>query len=1338
MQSLNIYSGNDQTRKARNKGPIYQKINQVINCLTIDIKISLALFHKKAKISNLFSHTWLFEIQQNWTEDFQDKLTQKDYHERYKDFYGEGSGEASTAHLLVDDKKFHIKSFVLRILDGEAILDQIEDYRNLRIVLNRSISLLYHEQKINNVEYESKQIDIIEWCNQNYDNFLLGKEILERQNAFLSKEKFIEKLQHISVKLEFLTDKFVVSSMREFSENKLMISIDEKDEEVNNYSLLKSFYDYQNLVDNENPFDFQKNFENLKNDVAAKEEEQILVQKDMDHYKKEIEMKDKEIDNQQNNCERLNGNVAQKNRELDEKKQKLKKLSNDYEGYQVQNRNFISDLSKDLSMSNANVNKKILQIENSKTDIQSIATDLEKAMNDQKILMQNQFSFITKKLQNQKDNSTEIPGLNQSNNNANHKQIQNQTESDLNSQANNSIKKSNLEDPKQEEPLKIKNWFIEQTLTVDSLAQISNYRKLKQSLISLVKASYQNSSYENQNLEEIETIGQKLAKALSYEPKPTIKFVKRKKFRYYKFPIFGMDNTEVTGFLINNKLEGYGIISSNVNNMILYGGDFILGKIHGKDLEIFNEYGKLLYKGSMLKSKRHEYGETWFEKYEKVKFKGQFQRDEYDGQNNQEFFETGQIYYQGGHKNGLRHGYGVEYWKNGSKKYEGQWQEGLMHDSQKFEIFTSDGHPLYLGQMSHDKKTGSGTIYFADPVTTASHEIWKYTGGLKDSKMEGHGELQSCNGNLIYKGEQLNNNRNGFGVSYWYDGTISYKGIWKNNQRTNFGIEYDQNFCLVYKGQWLTDKRHGSGTSYYTNGNKQYEGDWLNGSRHGMGTLYDQLFGHKSYKGKWFEGTQNGYGEVFNENGDCVHVGVFEDGAALQNQTKMYSYGKYTGEVSDGVRIGNGVFWYEERGERYEGSWFNDQRNGNGKLFNGDNELIYDGNWSNDCQNGKGKSYYNHYGGIKLIVEYDGMWKNGKFEGIGTFFHNDDDNKEFVKGMWHKNMVNGHGSEYRKCGSKQYEGSWVLGAKTGYGVIFRVDGSKKYEGLQKNGKYSGAGVRYNVYNSQILQGVWNNDNLVEYKFNQWQIDMNFHYIKTDKCIYVGQINQDQQKHGKGNQFDQFENLIYSGDWEWDLPEGFGIKYWENGYKLYEGQWEDGNWNGAGSKFDCNGILVIKGKWCDGKQNEFDNEHEYTSKRLFVWKFLDNFELYFGTLAIDSELKEIREGNGILYDESYNKTYEGFWKNDLKNGFGAEYWNNGKKQYEGQFVNGEKSGKGISYYYTGKKQYTGEWLQNKRNGGGCLYYSNGTVLYEGNWENDECKGKGVTYSKMGSIKSIGTD
>ena len=36
--------------------------------------------------------------------------------------------------------------------------------------------------------------------------------------------------------------------------------------------------------------------------------------------------------------------------------------------------------------------------------------------------------------------------------------------------------------------------------------------------------------YENQNLEEIETIGQKLAKALSYEPKPTIKFVKRKKF----------------------------------------------------------------------------------------------------------------------------------------------------------------------------------------------------------------------------------------------------------------------------------------------------------------------------------------------------------------------------------------------------------------------------------------------------------------------------------------------------------------------------------------------------------------------------------------------------------------------------------------------------------------------------------------------------------------------------------------------------------------------------------------------------------------------------------------
>ncbi|MNC55520.1 MORN repeat protein [compost metagenome] len=57
----------------------------------------------------------------------------------------------------------------------------------------------------------------------------------------------------------------------------------------------------------------------------------------------------------------------------------------------------------------------------------------------------------------------------------------------------------------------------------------------------------------------------------------------------------------------------------------------------------------------------------------------------------------------------------------------------------------------------------------------------------------------------------------------------------------------------MYEGQFLNDDRSGYGISYYDNGKKEYEGSFAYNNRHGIGTLYDYL-GNVIYKGEFRDG----------------------------------------------------------------------------------------------------------------------------------------------------------------------------------------------------------------------------------------------------------------------------------------------------------------------------------------------------------------------------------------------------------------------------------------------------------------------------------------------------
>lgn len=113
-------------------------------------------------------------------------------------------------------------------------------------------------------------------------------------------------------------------------------------------------------------------------------------------------------------------------------------------------------------------------------------------------------------------------------------------------------------------------------------------------------------------------------------------------------------------------------------------------------------------------------------------------------------------------------------------------------------------------------------------------------------------------------------------------------------------------------------------------------------------------------------------------------------------ETKYYNYGRYTGELKNGIREGKGKFEFykdennKEIEEVYDGEWVNDKKHGKGKYtyYQGD---IYEGNFNENEKHGKGKYSY------KNNCCYEGNWFKGKKHGQGKFSFPDG---SYYEGIW--------------------------------------------------------------------------------------------------------------------------------------------------------------------------------------------------------------------------------------------------------------------------------------------------------------------------------------------------
>jgi hypothetical protein len=166
-----------------------------------------------------------------------------------------------------------------------------------------------------------------------------------------------------------------------------------------------------------------------------------------------------------------------------------------------------------------------------------------------------------------------------------------------------------------------------------------------------------------------------------------------------------------------------------------------------------------------------------------------------------------------------------------------------------------------------------------------------------------------------------------------------------------------------------------------------------------------------------------------------------------KNVKKYYENGDvYEGEVSFGEpnRKGKLCFTIKEIPYTYVGEFSNGIKEGNGSLSSKDDSYNYDGDWKNDKYDGFG-ALYDHE------EKYTGDFKEGKFHGIGNLYKRNGDiyEGEFFEGNILKGTIT-----YKN--GNIFKGKFEDGKKR-FGLFEYIDGDK-YEGFFENDLYNGEGI----------------------------------------------------------------------------------------------------------------------------------------------------------------------------------------------------------------------------------------------------------------------------------------
>ncbi|RLN27465.1 hypothetical protein BBJ28_00019367 [Nothophytophthora sp. Chile5] len=258
------------------------------------------------------------------------------------------------------------------------------------------------------------------------------------------------------------------------------------------------------------------------------------------------------------------------------------------------------------------------------------------------------------------------------------------------------------------------------------------------------------------------------------------------------------------------------------------------------------------------------------------------------------------VVYEGDFTHNEITGNGTYQWPNGSS-YAGQVQGGKRHGRGVF--LTGD-----LGVTQQPKALADDESVEPKPPQLFGYHSLEEEEETVDPGVEGEGcdpfTLVTAQSNARYDGEWVCGLPHGYGE-----------------------LVFDAARQIRYEGQFVAGKREGQGHMYYSDGSV-FVGDWKDDVKCGHGVMTWMIPGDEEdsgpipierYDGEWLDDCQQGFGR---------HVWLRSGLSTAPSREKNW----YEGEFRDGLRDGNGVFFYAN-GARYEGEWRANVKDGYGLFF---------------------------------------------------------------------------------------------------------------------------------------------------------------------------------------------------------------------------------------------------------------------------------------------------------------------------------------------------------------------------------------------------------------------
>jgi len=358
--------------------------------------------------------------------------------------------------------------------------------------------------------------------------------------------------------------------------------------------------------------------------------------------------------------------------------------------------------------------------------------------------------------------------------------------------------------------------------------------------------------------------------------------------------------------------------------------------------------------------------------------------------------------YSGGWKDGERNGIGSFTQANGSVEYSLYKNGDNIGDGLSWSADRKTAHKLVDGAKKNEislamaEKIAKDTFDLPVPSSSASTPLQESAAVSTSSK-----NTTSFLGRLFSRRVD----KDGKPMYKDYGDWGSYEGVVDENGKRQGEGEMNYTSGNYYKGGFMDDKFHGDKGVYHWQDGDKYDGSWKNGERNGIG-MFTKADGSTEYAiyeegaatdGIWFSADRKtAYSvvdgekkiELLLEEAETLSKEKFnlpipevvvDEAKSIQTAPKqgffrslfskrkvgpdgkiLYKdygeWGSYEGDVDlEGNRTGRGNMTYDS-GNYYEGGFVND-------MFHGDNGVYH---W----QDGD---------------EYNGSWKDGERNGIGSF-----------------------------------------------------------------------------------------------------------------------------------------------------------------------------------------------------------------------------------------------------------------------------------------------------------------------------------------------------------------